>query len=402
MDERRLHEGDGALRVERRDDAPVGRITMNDARDEAWYAELAVAGVRGLTAYDPGHDVVAMRADTPWLLELGSNENPYGPSPQARAAVLDALHGMHRYPDPRGARLKAALAARLRIAPTRLMLGNGSHELLMQIAQVFAGPGTEVVHSEFGFAVFALAARASGASSRVAAAQPVQASMPLGHDIDALLRAITPATRLVYIANPNNPTGTWLEADELQRFLAAVPAGVIVVMDEAYAELATAPGYVSALSLCDAYPNVVVTRTFGKAYALAGLRCGYAIGSDGLIAVMERVRESFNVNSIALAACEAALADREHLDWTVARNAEQRAALGAALATRGIATLPSQTNFVLARLGARAGSIEAALLERGVVLRPMAGYGLPTYTRITVGTADENRRLLQMLDEVLA
>ncbi|TZF90406.1 histidinol-phosphate transaminase [Cognatilysobacter lacus] len=373
---------------------------MTPAYDEAWYSSRAADGIGRLAAYDPGHDVAGMRERTQWLVELGSNENPYGPSPVARAAVLDALHLMHRYPDPRGARLKAALSNRHGVEPERILLGNGSHELLMQFAQVFAGPGADVVYSQYGFAVFALAAGASGATCRVAAALAPDATMPLGHDVEALLRAITPSTRLVYIANPNNPTGTWLDRDSLARFVDAVPADVILVVDEAYGELADAHNYASALTLTKSRPNLVVTRTFSKAYALAGVRCGYAIAAEGLVAVMERVRESFNVNAFALAACEAALADEAHLAWCRERNAEQRSALTTALRQRGIAVLPSQTNFVLAHFGERTGAIEAALVERGVVLRPMAGYGLPDYSRITIGTADENRRLLAALDEV--
>jgi histidinol-phosphate aminotransferase len=307
---------------------------------------------------------------------------------------------MHRYPDPRGTRLKAALADRHGIDASQILLGNGSHELLMQFAQVFAGPGTEVVYPRYGFAVFALATRASGATPRVAAALEEHAAMPLGHDVDALLAAVTPATRLMYIANPNNPTGTWLDHAALHRLVRALPDDVILVIDEAYAELADAPDYASALSLLAAHPNVAVTRTFSKAYALAGLRCGYAIAAPGLVAVMERVRESFNVNSMALAACEAALADVGHLAWCRARNAEQRTALRDALTRRGIDVLPSQTNFVLARFGTRTAAVEAALLERDVVLRPMGGYDLAAYSRITVGTADENRRLLAAFDEV--
>jgi histidinol-phosphate aminotransferase len=380
----------------------IGGLAMSGARDEAWFAARATHGVRDLIAYDPGHDVAAMRERTRWLVELGSNENPYGPSPAARAAVLDALHGMHRYPDPRGTRLKLALAARHGVDVSQILLGNGSHELLMQFAQVFAGTGTDVVHPQYGFAVFGLAARASGARSRVAAALAPDAPMPLGHDVDALLRAITPDTRLVYIANPNNPTGTWIDHGALARFLDAVPEEIVVVVDEAYAELADAPDYSSAVSVIADHPNAVVTRTFSKAYALAGLRCGYAIAAPGLVAVMERVRESFNVNSMALAASEAALADVEHLDWCRARNAEQRAVVAEALSTRGIPVSPSQTNFVLARFGSHTAAIEAALLQRDVVLRPMCVYGLPDYSRVTVGTADENRRFLTMLDEVIA
>ncbi|GAB6196264.1 histidinol-phosphate transaminase [Lysobacter xanthus] len=372
------------------------------AYDEAWFASRATAGIAALRAYDPGHDVVAMRGRTQWLVELGSNENPYGPSPRARAAVLDALHLMHRYPDPRGASLKAALASRLGVDARQILLGNGSHELLMQLAQVFAGPGDEVVAPQYGFAVFALAAQAAGATLRIAPALAADAAMPRGHDADALLAAITPATRLVYIANPNNPTGTWLDRDTLVRFLSQVPPQVIVVVDEAYAELADAPTYASALAVVRSQGNVVVTRTFSKAYALAGLRCGYAVAAEGLVAVMERVRESFNVNGLALAACEAALGDTEHLEWSRARNAEQRATLAEALCRRGLHVAPSQTNFLLVEFGESTPTIESALLERGVILRPMGGYGLPRHSRVTVGTADENRRLLAALDEVLS
>jgi len=375
---------------------------MSPLHDEAWFAARAVAGVRALKAYDPGHDVVAMRERSPWLVELGANENPYGPSPAARAAVLDALPLMHRYPDPRGARLKHALADLHGIEPARILLGNGSHELLMQFAQAFAGAGDEIVYPLYGFAVFALATQAAGAQARVAPALPPDAAMPFGHDVDALLAAITPATRLLYIANPNNPTGTWLDASTLRRFVDAVPPGVVVVVDEAYAEMADAPGYASAMPLARERGNLVVTRTFSKAYALAGLRCGYAVASAGLVAVMERLRESFNVNALALAACEAALADTAHLQWARERTAEQRAALADALSRRGLRVLPSQTNFLLVELGARTAAVEAALLRRDVILRPMAGYGLPAWTRITIGSADENRRLLAALDEARA
>ena len=375
---------------------------MSPLHDEAWFAARAVAGVRALKAYDPGHDVVAMRERSPWLVELGANENPYGPSPAARAAGLHALPLMHRYPDPRGARLKHALADLHGIEPARILLGNGSHELLMQFAQAFAGAGDEVVYPLYGFAVFALATQAAGAQARVAPALPPDAAMPFGHDVDALLAAITPATRLLYIANPNNPTGTWLDASTLRRFVDAVPPGVVVVVDEAYAEMADAPGYASAMPLARERGNLVVTRTFSKAYALAGLRCGYAVASAGLVAVMERLRESFNVNALALAACEAALADTAHLQWARERNAEQRAALADALSRRGLRVLPSQTNFLLVELGARTAAVEAALLRRDVILRPMAGYGLPAWTRITIGSADENRRLLAALDEARA
>lgn len=375
--------------------------------DEAWFATRARPGVRGLKAYDPGHDLVALRRryGEAHLVELGSNENPYGPSPAARAAILDQLQSLHRYPDPLGADLKRALAARHDVEVVQILLGNGSHELLMQLAQVFAGPGDDVVFSRYGFAVFALAAQAAGANLRVIEAQSRDAAMPLGHDLDAIAAAITPATRLVYLANPNNPTGTWFSHDALIAFMARVPPEVIVVMDEAYAEMAEAATFASAVSLLAQHRNLVVTRTFSKAYGLAGLRVGYLLATPGLVAVMERVRESFNVNGPALAACEAALADEIHLQWVCARNAEERAALATALRARGLTVFPSQTNFLLVSFspdgsGTRTAAIERALIERGVVLRPMAGYGLPDCLRITVGNRDENRRLLAALDAI--
>lgn len=371
------------------------------------FEKLANPGVRGLRAYDPGHDLVVLRrrfaqATQTQLVELGSNENPYGASPRARQAIVDALDGIHIYPDPLGGDLKRALAEFHGIETARLLLGNGSHELLMQLAQVFAGPGDEVVASKFGFAVYALATQAAGATFRVAPALPRGHAMQHGHDLAELRAAVGPRTKLVYLANPNNPTGTWFSADTFEAFMASVPSDVIVVVDEAYAEFVDAPDYASALSLVTRHTNLVVTRTFSKAYALAGLRVGFAIADPRLIAVMERVRESFNVNAFGLAAAQAALGDIAHLQASIAGNALQRDALSAALRERGLQVSPSQTNFLLVEFGQRTAQVEAGLVSRGVVLRPMAGYGLGEYLRITVGTAPENHRLLAALDEVLA
>ncbi len=384
-------------------------MKQTDHASEAFFSALAQPGIQKLRAYDPGHDLVAFRRRFAGrhLIELGSNENPYGPSARAKEAILATIHDSFRYSDPLGGDLKRALAAKHGVDVSSILLGNGSHELLMQFAQVFAGPGVDVVASQFGFAVYAIAAQCAGATLRVAPCNADDHAMPRGHDLDAIAAAITPATRLVYLANPNNPTGTWYGADAFVAFMVKVPADVVVVVDEAYAEFVDAPECASALMLQAAYPNLVVTRTFSKAYALAGLRVGFAIAHPGLIAVMERVRESFNVNSAGLAAAEAALADVEHLDWVVARTAEQRSALAAALRARGLTVFPSQTNFMLAQFAepgdnARVAKIEAALCEVGVVLRPMVGYGLGHCLRITIGNADENRRLLAALDEVLA
>lgn len=368
------------------------------------FAALAQPGIRALRAYDPGLDLVALRrADAAGVLvELGSNENSHGPSPAARAAIIDSLQALHRYPDPLGGDLKRALAARHGVDVARIALGNGSHELLMMLAQVFAGAGDDVVVSRYGFAVYALAAQAAGATLKLAEPLPAGHAMARGHDLDALRAAIGPGTRLVYLANPNNPTGTWFPTAALASFLADVPANVIVVVDEAYLEYVTDPALASAATLLAAHPNLVVTRTFSKGYALAALRVGYLLAAPGLVAVLERVRESFNVNGPGLAACEAALADHQHLAAVRRRNAAEREALHDALRARSLAVSPSQANFLLVDFGRDAAAIEAGLVARGVVPRPMGGYGLPTCLRITVGHRDENRRFLQALDEVLA
>lgn len=368
------------------------------------FEHLARPGIRNLRAYDPGHDLVALRRRfaEAQLVELGSNENPYGAGPAVRQAIADALPRIHVYPDPLGGDLKRALAALHRVDVSHILLGNGSHELLMQLAQVFAGPGDEVVASKYGFAVYALAAQAAGATLRLAPALPRTHAMPRGHDLAALRAAIGPRTRLVYLANPNNPTGTWFGGEDFAAFMRGVPEQAIVVVDEAYAEFVDAADYASALPLVARHPNLVVTRTFSKAYALAGLRVGFAVAHPGLIAVMERVRESFNVNALGLVAAEAALADTGHLQASIHGNAGQRRALSGALRARGLRVSPSQTNFLLVEFGEDATRLEAALVERGIVLRPMTGYGLGECLRITVGTEEENRRLLDALDDVLA
>lgn len=365
----------------------------------------ATPAIRALTAYDPGHDIPALRkrfAGCGGLLELGSNENAYGPSPAVAEAMQAVLPALHRYPDPAGKALKAAIARRHGVREEQILLGNGSHELLMQLAQVFSGPGEDIVASRYCFAVYPIAAQAAGARLVLAEAFGEHADMPLGHDLDALAAAITPATKLLFFANPNNPTGTWFSSAQLAGFLARVPPEVLVVADEAYIEYVTDPELASAMALRARFPNLAVARTFSKAYGLAGLRAGYLVADATVVQAMEPVRESFNLNAMALAAAEAALADAVHLESVRARNAAERARLAQALTNLGLTVLPSQTNFLLVRFGPDTAAIEQALFARGVILRPMAGYGLGGYLRITVATPAENDRLLVTLREVLA
>jgi histidinol-phosphate aminotransferase len=357
--------------------------------------------VRALLAYDPGLDIVALRQrfSALGLCELGSNENPLGPSPRALEAVRAALPQLHRYPDPLGGELRGALARTHGLKREQILLGDGSHELLMQLAQAFAGPGAGVVASEFGFAVYAIAARAVGAPFHAAPALPPDSSMPRGHDLDAIAAAIGADTRLAYVCNPNNPTGTWFPTAALRAFLERVPGNVLVVVDEAYAEYVDDPMLESALGLLPEFPNLVVTRTFSKAYGLAGLRVGYACAEPKLLAVLDRLRESFNVGIPGLSGAEAALGDQAHVARVRAWNSLERSWLAAQLSARGLRVAPSQTNFVLVDFGREAAPIETALVARGVVPRPMAGYALPTCLRITIGTRVDNARLLLALDE---
>jgi histidinol-phosphate aminotransferase len=365
---------------------------------------LANAGVQGLKAYDPGHDIVKLRQQfsNTLLVELGSNENTYGPSPRSREAVLDCLNELHRYPDPLGSDLKNALALKYAIAPNQIMLGNGSHELLMMIAQVFAGPEQEVLISQYGFAVYALAAQAAGAKLVLAPALESDAAQSRGHDLDAIAGLANTQTRIIYLANPNNPTGTWFSNAAFENFMQKISPNTLVVVDEAYIEYADAAELHSVTGLLSKHPNLMVTRTFSKAYALAGLRVGYVLAHAHAIAVMERIRESFNVNLPALAACIAALNDEPHLQWLQKKNREERDWLLSQIKNLGLSVANSQTNFVLVDFKADASEIEKYCVQNGLVLRPMRGYGLPNCLRITVGNRDENRRCIEVLSQALS
>jgi histidinol-phosphate aminotransferase len=365
------------------------------------FEALAQPGIRALRAYDPGHDIVALRRRFPdGLVELGSNESPFGASPRALQAIRDSLGQLHRYPDPLGADLKRALAGQLEVDARQLVLGNGSHELLMMLAQSFAGPGADVLASQFGFAVYGIAAQAAGATFVRAPALAADAPMPRGHDLDAIAARVGPDTRLVYLANPNNPTGTWLSTRALAAFLDAMPAHVLVVVDEAYLEFVTDPELVTAVTLLARHPNLVVTRTFSKAHGLAGLRVGYACAHPNLIDILERVRESFNVGTPGLAAAAASLSDPGHLQSVRQDNAIEREWLAGQLRDRGLRVGPSQTNFLLLDFQRDVAAVEAALIQRGIVLRPMSGYGLPECLRVTVGFRSENQQLLDALDGI--
>lgn len=373
------------------------------AAEVARVVRLASPGVQGLASYDPGHDIVALRhkAGDQGLLELGGNESAWGPSLLALAALRSELDTLELYPDPRGGVLKHALAEAFGLQREQVMLGNGTHELLMQIAQVFAGPERSVLVSRYCFAVYPLAAQAANARLDVIEAlPPTHPTQPRGHDIDGMIAALRPDTGLVMLANPNNPTGTWLTTTQIERLLQATGPETLVVLDEAYGEFLNQPGCGSTLTLLSKYPNLLVTRTFSKLHGLAALRVGALLAAPGVVAVLERIRESFNVNSPGLAAAAAALKDEAHIATVLHETAGNREALAIELKARGYFVHPSQTNFLLVDFGTAeaASAVDRGLMARDIVVRPMRGYGLPQCLRITVGKVEQNARLLKALD----
>ncbi|MFP4207762.1 MAG: histidinol-phosphate transaminase [Wenzhouxiangella sp.] len=371
------------------------------ARD---FTRLAVPGVRDLQPYTPGKPLAELEREygVSGSIKLASNENPLGASPRALAAVAEALDEVWLYPDANGFELKQALAERHGVTPDCITLGNGSNDVLVFLAQTFLQPGLGAVFSQYCFAVYPIACRMVGAETRVAPALPASDPMPLGHDLRALYQAVGPDTRMVFVANPNNPTGTWLDGRRLKDFVASLPPQVICVVDEAYAEYADSDVLGDASRWLEELPNLVVTRTFSKAFGLAGLRVGYALSNPGVADLLNRVRPAFNVNSLGLAAARAALDDAEFLDRSRAVNQAGLGQLRQGLGQLGLNVTPSAANFVLVDLGRPAAPVNEALLRAGIIVRPLANYGLPDHLRITIGTAAQNDRLLATLGAILA
>jgi histidinol-phosphate aminotransferase len=376
---------------------------MNDNAPS--YLANALEGVRRLAPYEPGMplDELQRRLGVADAVKLASNENPLGMGPKARAAVERALAGgeLARYPDGAGFRLKRKLAEVHGIEPARITLGNGSNDILEFVARIFLGPGRAALFSRHAFAVYPIATRAQDAEAVVAPALPPDAAMPYGHDLAAFGRCLRPDVSVVFIANPNNPTGTWLEPDALEAFIRTVPPKVIVVLDEAYWHYQDPALRPDARAWLERYPNLVVARTFSKIHGLASLRLGYALSHPAVADLMNRVRQPFNVNSLALVAGEAALDDEDFVRRSVELNRAQRARLERELKALGLAVLPSQANFLAVGFGREAAPVHQGLLERGVIVRPLASYEMPQFLRVTVGNEAENTRFLAALKQVL-
>lgn len=360
-------------------------------------------GVRGLHPYQPGKPISELEREygVSNTIKLASNENPLGPSPKAVAAVKAALDEMHLYPDGGGFALKQKLSERLEVDPAWITLGNGSNDVLDLICRTFLTPVDEAVYSDYAFAVYPIGVKAVNAVARVAPAYPADHEQPLGHDLDAMASRVNERTRLVFIANPNNPTGTWVTEAPLRSFVENLPASTIVVVDEAYFEYVDRPGYPSTLPWVAEFPNLVVSRTFSKIYGLAGLRVGYIVSQPHIADVVNRVRHPFNVNALALIAAEAALDDGEFVARSRAGNLEGAEQLGAGLDKLGLSYTPTAGNFLLVDMGRDAMPFYDGLLRRAVIVRPVGNYRLPNHLRMTIGTAEQNDRLLAALGEVL-
>ncbi len=370
---------------------------------EVDYVALAGAGVQKLRPYEPGKPVEELERELGIsdVIKLASNENPLGPSAAVSHAISAASDDLARYPDGSGFRLKNVLAGALGVHTGQITLGNGSNDVLELMARVFLGPGRNAVCSAHAFAVYPLATLAVGAQLREVPALPADAEQAYGHDLDAFVDHIDDNTGIVFIANPNNPTGTWVDPAAIERFLEQVPKQVLVVLDEAYCEYQDQSQRPDALGLLKAHENLVVTRTFSKVYGLAALRIGYALSSPVVADLLNRVRQPFNNNALALAAAEAAWQDQAHVAASVALNDEGMGYFHEQLPALGLSVLPSQANFVCVGFARTAQPIYDALLRQGVIVRPLAGYRMPEHLRITIGTPDENLRCVEALRTVL-
>jgi histidinol-phosphate aminotransferase len=354
--------------------------------------------LQNVPVYQPGRPIEEVARElglsASEIIKLASNENPLGPSPAALAAMQKAIAQLHLYPDGNAFYLKQKLAEKLGITPSNLILGNGSNEIIEFVGHAMLAPGVDVVMSQYCFAVYPIVTRLFGANPIVVPAKNY------GHDFTAMLAAITPNTRVMFVANPNNPTGTLATSEEVLKLVEKTPRNVLLVMDEAYIEFLDEPVDLLRQIRRGERPNLLVMRTFSKIFGLAGLRLGYGIAQPELIAALEKIRQPFNINSIAQAGALAALDDAEHVRRTRTNNAEGLKFISDGLREMKLETIPSAANFILVRVGDGQRIFEA-LQNQGVIVRPLGGYQMPEWIRISIGSAQENKRCLAALKKVL-
>ena len=368
------------------------------------FLSLAAPGVQQLKPYLPGKPVEELERELGISdsIKLASNENPLGPGPKAIAAAKSVVSKVNLYPDGAGFKLSQALAKKHNTLIGSITLGNGSNDVLELIARAFLTAEHSAVFSEYAFAVYPIVTQAIGAKANIARAYPADhPSMPYGHDLDALLKAIDDTTRIVFIANPNNPTGTWLDIEALSDFLNKVSENVIVVLDEAYYEYMPDELKPDSNSLHKQFDNLILTRTFSKMYGLAGLRIGYSVSHPDVADLLNRVRQPFNANLIAQEAALASLDDTQHIADSVALNDAGLKQLTEGFTQLGLTSIPSIGNFISVDIQQDALPVYNALLQEGIIVRPVANYQLPNHLRITVGTKKQNTRALTALAKVL-
>jgi histidinol-phosphate aminotransferase len=362
---------------------------------EQFFTNITHKSIRTLKPYQPGKPIEELQRELGLssIIKLASNENAFGASLNVQQAIKDAVPGCARYPDSNGFLLKAALSKHYSIDPAQITLGNGSDSLFQLIAQAFAGTGYNIISSQYAFVSYLISAHTVQAEYRAIPA------LNWGFNLPGILAAIDNHTRVIFIANPNNPTGTWLTHNDIKTFLQQVPPQVLVVLDEAYAEYITEPNYPNCLPLLAQFKNLIVTRTFSKIYGLAGLRVGYAIADPEITDILNRIRPPFNVNSLAQIAATAALHDQAHVARCRELTTAGRVQLMQQLQEMSIDSLPSPANFFCIDLKRPAHDVFQALLQRGVIVRPIANYGMDHHLRITIGTEQENSRFIQALKE---
>jgi histidinol-phosphate aminotransferase len=348
--------------------------------------------IKTLTPYVPGKPIEELERELGITnsIKLASNENPLGPSTKAVAAIKRAVEGINRYPDGSGFYLTQALAKKYEVDGSQIILGNGSNELIELVVRTFVQPGDEVVSADPSFVVYQMIVKAAGGVNVVVPCKDLR------HDLDAMAERITEKTRIVFIANPNNPTGTMNTAAEMDRFMARVPEHAIVVVDEAYCEYVTHADYPDSLTYLKEGKNLLALRTFSKIYGLAGLRIGYGITTSEVAGLMNKVRQPFNTNSLAQAAALAALGDRKHVEKSIALNNEGKQFLYQSFQQLNISYVPTETNFILFETSRDAGELYRALLQKGVIIRPMGTHRL----RVTIGLPDENKRFVAELSQI--
>lgn len=367
------------------------------------FQALAVNGVLGLHPYQPGKPIEELERELgiSGTLKLASNENPLGASSQALRALQDPLKTLHLYPDGGGFALKNKLAETLALDAAQITLGNGSNDVLDLIARCFLDSTSNAIFSQHAFAVYHIVTQATGAESRVAAAYPAEHPAAYGHDLQAMLGKVDEQTRIIFIANPNNPTGTWLSANDLENFLVNVPQETLVVIDEAYFEYVSEKEYPDTTKWLARFHNLIVTRTFSKIYGLAALRVGYCVSHPDIADLLNRVRQPFNVNSLALAAATAALDDKEQVVMSAEVNRDGLSQWQTACDKNNWDYIPSIGNFLCVYVGNEAMGVYDALLHKGIIVRPVANYELPNHLRISIGTKEQNQRCIDALEHIL-